>query len=624
MFAPRAALPVLAGRDGCGSRSLWQVAAMAEAGNYKSALNEMVMKVIGRPINQADILYTVSLASLVAGVPQYRAAVKIVALDGIEFEGEPLPRRKAAEHSAAKAALAVAAASSWASMPAAARAEASDLAAGRLSNHKGHLQELLAKLQGSAYMGSALAARYETVTVSSGRFVCTVHVSINGETTTFLGEVRTKTKDAEQSAAGVALQAYAMNPPVLVPLSSAQLFPASPGPGAIALQGVAAPCENCKSTLNELVMKAIARPTTPQDVLYSIRTSGDSNQFQATVCVVAMDPSIEFEGEARTRKKDAEQSAAQAALQHFLADMSASTAAPVTTPAAAATPAAAGRTAIPPSLRAPSQAPGTVPPLEGRVPPPRRIAAAPVVPSRGCADGRAGNYKSTLNELIMKLTCRPLVAGDVVYNVTPTVTGQFQAALQLVALKDSGGPIDFGGAPCTRKRDAEQSAAQAALVTLSGESGLEVICEDALDVPGQSKSNFKSVLNELVMKLTSSPLCSTDVVYTIHSSSTGHFEATLVVMAIDNSISFTGVPCARKKDAEQSAASAALEHFSRPDLQRRTADKPCVAAAAGAVQAPPMQSGGPLGQIGSSQQKDASMPTWVFCDVGAAGRKPQP
>lgn len=603
---------------------------MAEAGNYKSALNEMVMKVIGRPINKADITYTVRLASLMGGVPQYRAFVKIVVLDGIEFEGEPLSRRKAAEHSAAKAALSIATSNSWASVPASARAEASDLAAGRLANHKGHLQELLAKLRG----GSHVVARYDTSVVSTGRFVCSVNVTIGSKTSEFQGEVHTKMKEAEQSAAAAALQVYARHPAAPMPPNSAQVLPGIAAPGIAAQPGVAAPCDNFKSTLNELVMKAIGRPTTPQDVLYSVIILLASNKFQATVCVAAIDPGMEFEGEPRTRKKDAEQSAAQAALRHSLSYF------PSAGKLATATAAEAERADMPTASTASSlegaQSAATVPPLEGTVPPPRRITASPAAPSHGCADGRAGNYKSMLNELVMKLISRPLAAGDVMYNVNANVAGQFLASVHLVALGGSGRPVDFDGIPCTRKRDAEQSAAQAALAALRGDSSLEVISEDVVDVPGLHKSNFKSALNELVMTVTGRPLCSTDVVYSVRSTATGHFQATVKVAAIDDSDVFSGDPRVRKKEAEQSAASAAHEHFSRPQLVR--AESPTVAAS-GSAQAPQFRtddsaskalerpgsfsSHRPDTGFGQCEQKDLSMPTWVFCDVGGAGRKPQ-
>merc|ERR1719174_3335889 len=60
-----------------------------DIGNYKSALNEQVMKCIQRPLGGEDIVYTSSLVTMSGGMPLYKSTVRINAMDGREFEGKP-------------------------------------------------------------------------------------------------------------------------------------------------------------------------------------------------------------------------------------------------------------------------------------------------------------------------------------------------------------------------------------------------------------------------------------------------------------------------------------------------------------------------------------------------------
>ena len=519
-----------------------------KAEKFKSALNEMVMKVIGRPIRKDDLIYTVQTVS--PDPLQYQARVRIIVLNGIEFEGEQSARRKDAEHSAAKAALSIVSSNPSAH-------EDSELGVGCLANHKGHLQELLGELRGC----SRAVARYETLPVSTGGFVCKVHVMIDDKISMFQGELHSKIKEAQQSAAAAALQVYTCCPSAFAVPSSVQEMPGRSVLDIASEMGVVALSGDFKSTLNELVMKVMARSIIPEDVQYSVRTLLLGNMFQATVSLANIDSGLVFQGEPRACTQDAEQSAAQAALSKVQRSPALFyLSSPVDGKGIDMPVGFAGDLAC--SDMPVALVPSSVDSVQS--------AATASLPLFGNADGWTCNFKSVLNELVMKLISRPLSEGDIVYDVSATSAGLFVASLQLVALSGSGYPVDFVGTPRVKKRDSEQAVAQLAWTALHSDRCPEMLSEDDSNNP-----NSKSSLNELVMKFTGRPLRSTDVVYSSHkcrAQFSRHpgptrcimmFQATVKVAVIDDTIEFAGEYHVKKKEAEQSAASVAHAHFSK-------------------------------------------------------------
>jgi len=209
-------------------------------------------------------------------------------------------------------------------------------------------------------------------------------------------------------------------------------------------------------------------------------------------------------------------------------------------------------------------------------------------------EARGGNYKSSLNELVMKLSGHPLTTGDVVYTVKSSPPKWFKAVVKVMAIDRTR---DFEGDSKARKRDAEQSAAQQALAyylgKLRGDSdtstaqpislgektglgdGLLPACEQDLT------QNFKSVLNEIVTKVLRRPMTAQDVVYTTEPRQDGLFVSSVKVLAIEGQCSFSGGAKTRKKDAEQSAAEKAAQHFQ--SLPWSSPPKPAIQADAGKV-----------------------------------------
>eukprot|EP00450_Noctiluca_scintillans_P012709 CAMPEP_0194492978 /NCGR_PEP_ID=MMETSP0253-20130528/11337_1 /TAXON_ID=2966 /ORGANISM="Noctiluca scintillans" /LENGTH=1015 /DNA_ID=CAMNT_0039333909 /DNA_START=28 /DNA_END=3075 /DNA_ORIENTATION=- len=559
---------------------------LVEVWNYKSALNELVMKVTGRPVSQQDVVYSVALpSSLSCGFPQYVATVRIAVLDNVEFEGEPRSRRKEAEHSAAKTALkhlggivssagtaAVETPPTQGAAPATSTRSQTTELAGQTSNHKGQLQEYLARLGGQ----SRVDITYTTAVIFAGRYRSTVHVAALGEEVDFDGESCADKKEAEQSAARLALQHFAhkARTATFPPKAAAPGVPQPVPDGDGTLQSV------FKSALNAWVTKAIGRPTTPQDIVYFVKMS-DVNQFRAAVKVLAIDATFEFEGEVKSRKKDAEQSAAKVALRHLASLPEPSTSDERSISGSVGPPAsgdATMRSASDSQADIVYDSPAGVPAPVGAVvrdegdavltssPPEETIPAPRIAPTQTPTSGngpqaKSGNFKSALNELVMKITSRPLTSSDILYTVQTPNPGQFQATAKVVAVDDSQ---EFEGVPCVRKRDAEQSAAQKALHHYLAK--LQGVSADVGQLPSAGASditNFKSILNELMMRVTCRPLCASDVVYAVRLYGVGQFQATVKVTSVDGDLEFVGEVCPRKKAAEQSAARAALEHISQ-------------------------------------------------------------
>lgn len=348
--------------------------------------------------------------------------------------------------------------------------------------------------------------------------------------------------------------------------------------------------QNFKSALNELIMKAVARPTTPEDVVYCVTATGMA-RFQATVKVVALDADLEFEGSVCRRKKDAEQSAARAAMYHYMLHTDelamARSEACATRRRVGAQKNDEEASADDETNRAEGTS-ATSGVVAGSGPrcrlatSPMNLSARALLCNGGIVartEATGGNFKSSLNEVVMKLCGTPLRPGDVTYEVQTLELGDYQATVK-VAIKDER--HEFQGEVRERRRDAEQSCAREAVVQLvesmkTGRGfgdGLGLAMEGgwvADASPDQAITNYKSVLNELTMRVANRPLNADDIVYTSRAIGAGQFQASVKASAIDDEIEFQGEVRARKRDAEQSAAFAALEHFSHEaDLPART------------------------------------------------------
>jgi len=540
-----------------------------EIGNFKSALNETVMKVIQRPLGSDDIVYTSLLVTMSAGVPLYQATVRINALEGREFDGHPKGLRKSSEQSAAQVALSQITSALGGKMGSVTPSMVRGQQVAKLPNYKGRLQELLVQERMKArFFGvrgsecGPVELSYSTTNVppeigrpSTSRFRAQVTITSTSYQADFVGDVCRERKTAEQSAAHVALQHFIKQDSLAG--GDKMLDASTLAVGGPVGDRAPLPAPSAKSELNEFVMKILSRPATAQDIVYGLKSASANSPFKACVAVPSLAPGLEFEGEAHAQKKAAEQSAASEALKHFKSlpnvprpAPGASASAPTTLPIGWS--ALGGETGpdgepLPPGVRALAR---------------RKPMAAENIESKN------GNHKSALNEFVMKLAGRPLTAGDILYAVRSSRPGQFQATAKVPVIDD----MEFQAAPRARKRDAEQCAAQIALLYYqakypggggvpNAEGGLSHGPGGADDGREFDPANFKSALNELTMKTAGRPLAPGDITYHVLAVGIGQYQASVKPFAIDPVLEILGDVATKKKDAEQLAAAKALEIF---------------------------------------------------------------
>eukprot|EP00928_Gymnodinium_smaydae_P002477 TRINITY_DN10886_c0_g1_i1.p1 TRINITY_DN10886_c0_g1~~TRINITY_DN10886_c0_g1_i1.p1 ORF type:complete len:734 (-),score=132.30 TRINITY_DN10886_c0_g1_i1:162-2363(-) len=168
-------------------------------------------------------------------------------------------------------------------------------------------------------------------------------------------------------------------------------------------------------------------------------------------------------------------------------------------------------------------------------------------------EGKGGNYKSALNEFVMKLSVRPVTKEDIIYTTRITEDKLFQATVKVPAFND----FEFSGVPCPLRRTAHQSAAKVALEQYAVYLGTNADILEGQEEGVESGGNYKSELNKIVTRFLRRPLTSEDVLYCTVDSGSDGFRTTVVV----GTSSFQGEVLPRKKDAEQSAAQKAVEYF---------------------------------------------------------------
>eukprot|EP00929_Paragymnodinium_shiwhaense_P025415 TRINITY_DN15376_c0_g1_i1.p1 TRINITY_DN15376_c0_g1~~TRINITY_DN15376_c0_g1_i1.p1 ORF type:complete len:664 (+),score=192.86 TRINITY_DN15376_c0_g1_i1:149-2140(+) len=363
---------------------------------------------------------------------------------------------------------------------------------------------------------------------------------------------------------------------------------AAPDAVKAALRTMEVRAGNFKSTLNELVMKISGRPLAAGDVIYAVK-AGLPREFQASVKAAAIDENRLFEGTLQARKRDAEQSAAEAVLQHYID-----------------------------TQREKGEHIKLV-----KVAAPTNVVVPVTRDDQSNSDDKdPRNFKSALNEIITKVVRRPMTASDVVYNTQQFGQSQYVSSVKIVALE---GDMEFAGESRPRRKTAEQSAAEKAVEKLAEEleSGGENLvpslaateaatlaaaaaqaCQSlpqslppgsvsietaaaihaatvaatvslagqgdtvgTVSVDAVSQGNYKSVLNELVMKAIARPLSKGDVTYHTRGLEGGFFVSSVEVSVIEGGSQFQGEVTSTKKDAEQTAAKVAFAHYQEKAAQ---------------------------------------------------------
>lgn len=422
----------------------------------KSQVIAYLQKKLGRTLNRVDAMYTTM--EVYSGM--WVSTVRMCCLNGKEYTGESVKgdqarAEKQAEQNAAQAFLDANAeeVASVAAQPKAPKkkepAAGSDVSKQELSPKTALQQEIQAKYRRTICKADLI---YHTESLGE-QYVSSVTMTFASDLT-YRGEPQDNAKDAEASAATEALNSQ-WEWPDEWEVSAPQPCPQ--------------PENNYKGQLAHNLQKQLDRTLTKADVLYTIEKDAyaESNQFRATVTLVCLDHVV-FEGEWCESAKEAEANAALRAL-----------AAPLLAPYPAAP-----RARIPKGDKSDRGGKGgtrgkydkgdkserdfhQTPPLPPPPPPPwedkRQLALRDEEPSHKRARSGGGHEQlkphAKLVDFLSRKLSRMLLKGDVEYETTEVVPGQF---LSTITLQCTGG-FPYVGAPAESKQEAEDSAAAAAL-----------------------------------------------------------------------------------------------------------------------------------------------------------------
>mmetsp|Transcript_19739 Transcript_19739/g.46006 ORF Transcript_19739/g.46006 Transcript_19739/m.46006 type:complete len:384 (+) Transcript_19739:83-1234(+) len=199
----------------------------------------------------------------------------------------------------------------------------------------------------------------------------------------------------------------------------------------------------------------------------------------------------------------------------------------------------------------------------------------------------SGNFKGQLNNLLHRLLRRPVVKGDVVYEVDSQIA-PFTASVSLTpdtlwgSNKNHPVARRFAGQPCSAKKPAEQSAAANALQVLQELLPVRSLQPKHPSPPSHNQAvtaNYKGQLVEQLQQLLGRTLKPGDVIFKTQAE-VPPFVTSVEVNVLQPSI-LLGTACPTKKAAEQSAAQAMVEklHRDHPDkLKRKPAPGPMAPA----------------------------------------------
>lgn len=175
-------------------------------------------------------------------------------------------------------------------------------------------------------------------------------------------------------------------------------------------------------------------------------------------------------------------------------------------------------------------------------------------------------FKTCLNTYVQRVVRRPLLKDDIVYTLVP-LAGHYQVVVELACFDG----VTFAGEVCDNYKEAFQSCAQKAFTFYEERysnpcrRGREGLSSDVLDYEAISSANPsltpKVLLNTLCTRLAKRFLSRGETVYTV-TQIDGGLRASVRSRALPGkwrSVQWLGSVCSSKREAEHSAASAALE-----------------------------------------------------------------
>jgi len=325
---------------------------------------------------------------------------------------------------------------------------------------------------------------------------------------------------------------------------------------------------DAKSQLNQFCQKFTKKTISKSDYVYETVKFG--TQFQTTITIHCLGGES-FAGEVADNQKLAEQNAAQIALDHHAADI-ANLPATSSSNKNKSKSKSAGATLLDPSMN----------------------------PSM--------NNRCFLNTALMKILKRPVTKDDLQKNTIKTALG-FQTTLAIPNLPGEWANLAWAGEARSNQKDAEESAATYAMEALQadpsmaqvmslpagagkksastfGEVGrmsantigeaVEIVqamnpnkrkAADSIDATGvavNAAMNNRVLLNTSLMKILRRPVTKEDVVKTTIKTALGH-QCTISIPALPaewSGLAWAGEAAPNSKDAEESAATYALEALS--------------------------------------------------------------
>jgi len=223
----------------------------------------------------------------------------------------------------------------------------------------------------------------------------------------------------------------------------------------VRLSSLAAMATDTKGELNQFLQKHCKRPITKTDVIYTTTQYG--MQYQSIVKVNCIGGQ-EYAGMLAADKKAAEKSAAEQALAGNAVAVQA-------VKAAGATPAAKGKKRPAPQVLTP----------EEKAAKQAKIAEEKAAKQAKIESGEIQKQpipaKTELNTLLMRIAKRTLQKSENIYTCNKIDT-QFQATIQITCLPDEWKDKAWAGELCATKQEAEQSAAEQAVIFIKGDETL--------------------------------------------------------------------------------------------------------------------------------------------------------
>jgi len=203
-----------------------------------------------------------------------------------------------------------------------------------------------------------------------------------------------------------------------------------------------------KTALNTFCQRYCKRAISKTDIEYHTQRLG--TVMQSTVKLNCLD-GVEFAGEVASNQKDAEKNAAKQAMQNYAAEYAGLAPAGKNSKKKAADPFA--------GLGGPALGLGG-PPALAHTPDPM------------------SNAKVALNQGLMRIMKKTLTKEDVVFNTVSTALG-FQSTVSVPFLPAEWGGFAWAGEVATKKKEAEENAAQQAVAALRADPAM---CQ-AMDTP---------------------------------------------------------------------------------------------------------------------------------------------